>query len=129
MRVAKVEDGAIIGAMTVQNENGSDINEEITTLNIDTSDLRDPDDSSVKVPVPEGAYAISYSTLNGEVYGAFSDDIKEVAAANYTPSGDDDTDTDDEQETSSHGGSSGCNAGFGLFALAALALAFRKFSK
>ncbi|MBQ9897186.1 MAG: SYNERG-CTERM sorting domain-containing protein, partial [Synergistaceae bacterium] len=87
----------------------------------------DPDDSSVKVPVPEGAYAISYSTLNGEVYGAFSDDIK-VAAANYTPSNGDD-DTDDEQETSSHGGSSGCNAGFGLLALAALALAYRKFSK
>ena len=83
----------------------------------------------MKVPVPEGAYAISYSTLNGEVYGAFSDDIK-VAAANYTPSnGDDDTDTNDEQETSSHGGSSGCNAGFGLFALAAMALAYRKFSK
>ena len=32
-------------------------------------------------------------------------------------------------ETSTHGSSSGCNAGFGLFALAALALAFRKFSK
>ena len=139
MRVAKVEDGAIVGAMTVQNSEGNDsINEEIKTLNIDTSDLRDPDDSSVKVPVPEGAYAISYSTLNGEAYGAFSDDIK-VAAANYTPSGDDDTDTDtdddtdtdtdDEQDTSSHGSSSGCNAGFGLFALAALALAYRKFSK
>ena len=56
MRVAKVEDGAIVGAMTVQNSEGNDsINEEIKTLNIDTSDLRDPDDSNVKVPVPEGS--------------------------------------------------------------------------
>ena len=67
----------------------------------------------------------------------------ELAAANYTqddiPSGDDDTDTDTDDEsevdpeaileTSRHGSSGGCNAGFGLFALAALALAYRKFSK
>ena len=139
-RVAKVENGEIIGVMIVQNETTSgDASEEITTLDIDTSNLRDPDSTDVKVPVPQGKYAVSYSTLFGEVAGTLSGDI-ELAAANYTepepiidpepepePADDDESGDDDTQPTSRGGGSGGCNAlnASSLLALAALALAFK----
>ncbi|MBQ8693897.1 MAG: hypothetical protein IJ520_12240, partial [Synergistaceae bacterium] len=52
-----------------------------------------------------------------------------VATPIDTTSGDDDDD-DDNNSTSRHGGgSSGCDAGFGLIALAAVALAARKIRK
>ncbi|MBR1604117.1 MAG: putative Ig domain-containing protein [Synergistaceae bacterium] len=135
-RIAKVENGEIVGAMVVQNAVASgDIDEEITTLVIDTADLRDPDSTDVKVPVPQGKYSISYSTLFGEVSGTFSEDI-ELAAANYeaptpavVPEPEEQEEDDSTPSSTSRSGSGGCNSGFASlagFAVLALALKFRK---